>query len=111
MQGYKVSEYSLGVWPTVDQTRYNRLHKRPNARIRVGHYHTLPQSKGNLYQAVRRHLGLSRDQMGKAIGITEAQLRYRERTKRMYHPCEVVALHVISGMTWDDFGKLLNDIA
>lgn len=49
--------------------------------------------------------------MGKAIGITEAQLRYRERTKRMYHPCEVVALHVISGMTWEEFGKLLNDIA
>jgi hypothetical protein len=77
----------------------------------VGHYHTLPQSKGNLYQAVRRHLGLSRAQMCSMVGITEAQLRYRERTKRMYHPCEVLALQAISGMTWEEFGQLLNDIA
>jgi hypothetical protein len=45
------------------------------------------------------------------VGITEAQLRYRERTKRMYHPCEVLALQAISGMTWEEFGQLLNDIA
>ncbi len=77
----------------------------------MGHYHTLPQSKGNLYQAVRRHLGLSRAQMCSMVGITEAQLRYRERTKRMYHPCEVLALQAISGMTWEEFGQLLNDIA
>ena len=99
------------MWPTVDQTRYNRLHKRPNARIRVGHYHTLPQSKGNLYQAVRRHLGLSRAQMCSMVGISEAQLRYRERTKRMYHPCEVVALQQVSGLSADEFMQLLNDIA
>jgi transcriptional regulator with XRE-family HTH domain len=87
------------------------LHKRPNARIRIGHYHTLPQSKGNLYQAVRKLLGMSRAQMSGMIGITESQLHYRERAKRMYHPCEVVALHVISGMTPDEFMQLLNDIA
>jgi hypothetical protein len=29
----------------------------------------------------------------------------------MYHPCEVAALQQASGMTWDEFGKLLNDIA
>lgn len=87
------------------------MHKRPNARIRIGHYHTLPQSKGNLYQAVRKHLGLSRADMGKMVGITEAQLHYRERAKRMYHPCEVLALQAASGMTWEEFGKLLNDIA
>ena len=99
------------MWPTVDQTRYNRLHKRPNARIRVGHYHTLPQSKGNLYQAVRRHLGLSRAQMCSIVGISEAQLRYRERTKRMYHLCEMVALQQVSGLSADEFMQLLNDIA
>ena len=87
------------------------MHKRPNARIRIGHYHTLPQSKGNLYQAVRKHLGLSRVDMGKMIGITEAQLHYRERAKRMYHPCEVVALQQVSGLSADDFMQLLNDIA
>jgi hypothetical protein len=49
--------------------------------------------------------------MSGMIGITESQLHYRERAKRMYHPCEVVALHVISGMTPDEFMQLLNDIA
>jgi len=99
------------VWPNIDKSYWNRLHRRPNARIRIGHYHTLPQSKGNLYQAVRKNLGLSRAQMSSMIGITESQLHYRERAKRMYHPCEVLALQAISGMTWDEFGKLLNDIA
>lgn len=99
------------MWPSVNQGYYNCLHKRPNARIRIGHYHTLPMSKGNLYQAVRSILGMSRAKMGAMIGITEAQLRYRERCKRMYHPCETLALQAISGLTWDEFGKLLNDIA
>jgi hypothetical protein len=49
--------------------------------------------------------------MGKLIGITEDQLHYRERAKRMYHPCEVLALHVASGMSADEFMELLNDIA
>ena len=99
------------MWPNVDKGYWNRLHKRPNARIKIGHYHTLPQSKGNLYQAVRKHLGLSRVDMGKLIGITEDQLHYRERAKRMYHPCEVLALHVASGLSADEFMELLNDIA
>lgn len=98
------------MWPSVDQGYYNRLHKRPNARIRIGHYHTLPMSKGNLYQAVRKGLGLSRAAMGDMLGITEAQLRYRERCKRMYHPCETIALQAISGLTWEQFGELLNEI-
>jgi hypothetical protein len=45
------------------------------------------------------------------VGISEAQLRYRERTKRMYHPCEVVALQQVSGLSADEFMQLLNDIA
>lgn len=85
--------------------------RRPTAKIKIGHYHTLPQSKGNLYQAVRRILGLSRNELGRVLGITETQLRYRERSKRMYHPCEIVALHSVSGLSPNDFIKLLNDIA
>lgn len=77
----------------------------------MGHYHTLPQSKGNLYQAVRKGLGLSRAAMGDMLGITEAQLRYRERTKRMYHLCEMVALQQVSGLNAEEFMQLLNDIA
>jgi len=99
------------VWLTVNQTFRKALHKRPNARIRVGHYHTLPSPKGNLYQAVRKILGMSRANMAKHIGISEESLRYRERTKRVYHLCEMVALQQASGMTWEAFGELLNDIA
>ncbi len=98
------------MWLNVNQSGNKPLHK-VNARIRTGHYHTLPHSKGNLYQAIRKRLGLSRAAMAKLTGITEDQLRYRERTKRLYHPCEVLALQAISGMTWEEFGKLLNDIA
>ncbi len=99
------------VWLTVDQTFRKALHKRPNARIRVGHYHTLPSPRGNLYQAVRKILGISRANMAKHIGISEESLRYRERTKRVYHLCEMVALQQVSGLSADKFIQLLNDIA
>ena len=98
------------MWLTVNQSGNKPLHK-VNARIRTGHYHTLPHSKGNLYQAIRKRLGLSRAAMAKVTGITEDQLRYRERTKRMYHLCEMVALQQVSGLSADEFMQLLNDIA
>lgn len=82
-----------------------------NARIPVGHYHTLPQSRGNLYQAVRKVTGKPRSAMAQLLGISEYQLRYRERTKRVYHLCEVAALYVASGMTTEDFMQMINDIA
>ena len=82
-----------------------------NARIKVGHYHTIAQAKGNLYQAVRKVTGMPRSSFSKMLGITECQLRYRERVKRTYHLCEIMALFVASSMSWDDYGKLLNDIA
>lgn len=81
------------------------------ARIPVGHYHTLPQGRGNLYQAVRKVTGMPRSAMAQVLGISEHQLRYRERTKRVYHMCEVAALYVASGMTTEDFMQMINDIA
>lgn len=82
-----------------------------SARIKVGHYHTIAQARGNLYQAVRKVTGMPRSSFSAMLGITEYQLRYRERVKRTYHLCEVMALFVASGMSWDDYGQLLNDIA
>ena len=111
MHDCNVSEYSYGMWLTAHQTYRKALHKRPNARIRVGHYHTLPSPKGNLYQAVRKILNISRANMAKHIGISEESLRYRERTKRVYHLCEMVALLQVSGLTPEDFMQLVNDIA
>lgn len=98
------------MWPNVSQY-HNRLHKRPNAKIKVGHYHTLPMSRGNLYQAIRKRLRMSRAQFAEYINISEQALRYRERVKRMYHMCEILALLQASGMTTDQFAELLNDIA
>jgi DNA-binding transcriptional regulator YiaG len=102
--------HSKAMWPTVSQ-HHNRLHKRPNARIKVGHYHTLPMSKGNLYQAIRKRLKMTRVQFSEYIGISTTALRYRERVKRMYHMCEILALLQASGMTTEEFAQLLNDIA
>ena len=99
------------MWLTVNQRFRKELHKRPNARIRVGHYHTLPCPRGNLYQAIRKQLGVSRADMAKYIGISEGALRYRERTKRVYHLCEMVALLEASGMTPEQFMELVNKIA
>jgi hypothetical protein len=103
------------VWLHASQSQNGKpawLGKRTsNARIKVGHYHTIAQPKGNLYQAVRKVTGMPRSTFSKALGITEYQLRYRERVKRTYHLCEILALFVASGMTWDDYGELLNDVA
>lgn len=110
MRRYAIYSSLIGMWPTVSQ-HHNRLHKRPNARIKVGHYHTLPMSKGNLYQAIRKRLKMTRAQFSEYIGISTTALRYRERVKRMYHMCEILALLQASGMSTDEFAQLLNDIA
>jgi hypothetical protein len=89
------------------------MHQFPklNGRIKVGHYHAIPQARANLYQAIRKRLGLNRKQLADILRLKYEALRYRERTKRTYHPCEIVVLQELSGMTWEEFGKLLNDIA
>jgi hypothetical protein len=82
-----------------------------NGRIKVGHYHAIPQARANLYQAIRKRLGLNRMQLAKVLKLKYEALRYRERTKRTYHPCEIVVLYQLSGMTSEEFMQLLNDIA
>ena len=89
----------------VGRKRYSK------ARIKVGHYHTLEYARGNLYFAVRSKLGLTRSAMSQLLGIGEETLRYRERMKRVYHPCEILALLEVSNMTLEEFMQLLNDIA
>ena len=89
----------------VKRKRYSK------ARIKVGHYHTLEYARGNLYLAIRRRLGLTRVAMSRLLGIGEETLRYRERMKRVYHPCEILALLEVSNMSLEDFMQLLNDIA
>lgn len=78
----------------------------------VGSYrHLQPFPKGNLYYAVRRFMGLSQVKVAALYGVSEQAWRYRERTKRLYHVAEVLALRDLCGMNDADFMRLLNDVA
>ena len=97
-----------GMWSTCRHVRQEQLQMR--GKVQEGYRHTLRNARGNLYLAVRRYLGLSRDQFAHVIGISTYSLRYRERHKVLYHPSELGALFTVSGMTPEQFTKLLNEI-
>lgn len=94
---------------TVSQLEIDKAQLKP--RILEGYRHNLPIKRGNLYQAIRHRLGLSRVAMAALLGIKPDSVRYRERQKQLYHPAEVVVLFSVSGMTPDDFLGLMRDIA
>jgi DNA-binding transcriptional regulator YiaG len=96
-------------WSTVRQVKRQDL--QMIGKVQEGYLHTLRSAKGNLYLAVRRYLGMSRDKFAHVIGISTDSLRYRERAKKLYHTAEVAELQRVSGMTPDRFVELLNDIA
>ena len=73
--------------------------------------HAHPYPRGNLYYVVRRHLGMTQTQVAQAFGCTLHAWIYRERSKRMYHLAEILALLEFSGLTTDEYIKLLNDVA
>jgi hypothetical protein len=98
------------MWCNGDQSWVGKK-RYSKARIKVGHYHALEYARGNLYVAIRKRLGLTRVAMSQMLGIGEETLRYRERMKRVYHPCEILALLEVSSMSLEDFMQLLNDIA
>jgi hypothetical protein len=56
-------------------------------------------------------MGLSQAQAAEAFGISLDAWSYRERTKRLYHAAEVLALHEFSRLDGNSFIKLLNDVA
>lgn len=80
-------------------------------KVQEGYRHTLRNSRGNLYLAVRRYLGMTRQQFAEHIGMSWQSLRYRERAKQLYHPNEIAVLFAASNMTPQQFTELLNDIA
>lgn len=73
--------------------------------------HAMPWPRGNVYRNVRMMLGLSQSQAAKAFGVSVASWKYRERMKRMYHVAELLALHELSGLTADNYLKLLKEVA
>lgn len=78
----------------------------------IGSYrHAMPWPKDNVYRAVRMRLGLPRRQMCLRTGLSRGQWEYRERVKRMYHVAELLWLHEVSGLSWEEYRELLNDCA
>ena len=94
---------------TVSQLEIDRAQLKP--RILEGYRHNLPIKRGNLYQAIRHRLGLSRVAMAALLGIKPDSVRYRERQKQLYHPAEIVVLFNVSGMTTDEYMEILRVIA
>lgn len=91
--------------------RVNKLKEIYSKRYRAKYRHAIGRPKGNLYYSIRKLLGLNQTEAGKLIGISQKAWQYRERWKVMYYPLEIAMLHELSGMSSDDFLKLLNDIA
>ena len=56
------------MWSTVRHVRQQDL--QMIGKVQEGYLHTLRNAQGNLYLAVRRYLGLSRDQFAHVIGIS-----------------------------------------
>ena len=97
---------------TNDVSTDNNRRDKVADKFWVGCYrHMQPAPRGNLYGAVRRHMGLSQAQAAEAFGISLDAWSYRERTKRLYHAAEVLALHEFSRLDGNSFIKLLNDVA
>jgi transcriptional regulator with XRE-family HTH domain len=82
------------------------------AREYQGKYrHQIVAGRGNLYRIVRDNLRISQKAMADRLGLQRLAYRYRERQKVMYYPVEIAMLHDISGLSAEEFMKLLYDIA
>jgi hypothetical protein len=54
---------------------------------------------------------LTQRRIAALFGISVEAWRYRERSKRLYHIAEVIALQQLSGLDPNAFIELLKDIA
>jgi hypothetical protein len=88
----------------------NKL-KRFTRPYKGHHRHAIVRGIGNPYREVRRILGINQTKAGEILGITRFAWQYRETRKALFYPAEMCALQLISGLTWEEFGQLLNDIA
>jgi len=93
------------------ESKADRLKSIYSQKLRARFKHTIGKPKGNIYYELRRRLKLTQTEAGALVGITQKAWQYRERWKVMYYPLEIAMLHELSGMSSDDFLKLLNDIA
>jgi len=73
--------------------------------------HQIVAGRGNLYRIVRDSLKIPQKAMAEKLGLNRLSYRYRERQKVMYYPVEIAMLHDVSGLSAEEFMKLLYDIA
>lgn len=73
--------------------------------------HEIQRNKRNLYRVVRHTMQLTQANISEKTGISAEAWRYREREKETYRLGELLALKDVTGMSWDEFGKLLEDCA
>ena len=88
-----------------------KLRELYQANHRARYKHTIRRPKGNLYYAIRKRLKLTQKHAARLIGITREAWQYRERSKLMYWPLELVVLAKLGGLNAEEFMELLNDIA
>lgn len=69
------------------------------------------RDRGVLYKIIRARLGLTQEAMGRLIGCTRDSIAAREGSKRLYTAAELQVLKEISGLTNDEWCKLLEEIA
>lgn len=67
----------------------------------------LTKLRFSLYYGVRRHRGVRREEMASIAGVTAAMWRYRELAKESYRLPELCALKELSGLEWQEFGKII----
>lgn len=97
-----------GLTHSVDHKNKLKRFTRP---YKGHHRHAIVRGIGNPYREVRRILGINQTKAGEILGITRFAWQYRETRKALFYPAEMCALQLISGLTWEEFGQLLNDIA
>lgn len=64
-----------------------------------------------LYKLVRERLGVSQQVMAGILGITRRNYIYREHFKRMFSVEEISAIRYSSGLEWQEFGELMDEIS
>lgn len=67
--------------------------------------------RGALYSTVRARLGVTRRQLAAVLGINKDLLTKRELYKQVYSVEELSVLRRLSGLTWEELGVIMDELA
>lgn len=79
--------------------------------LAVRYPHEVEKNRRNLYRAIRKGMKLTQADIAEKVGISAEAWRYREREKEVYRLGELLALREVVGLSWDEFGDLLEQCA